>query len=48
MINQNFINEFLYSEGIEPLTLIIVLVVAFVIGAVHALGPGHGKSLMAA
>ncbi|MBN1543180.1 sulfite exporter TauE/SafE family protein [candidate division KSB1 bacterium] len=48
MINQNLINEFLYSEGVEPLTLVIVLAAAFVIGAVHALGPGHGKSLMAA
>ena len=28
--------------------ILSVLVVAFVLGAIHALGPGHGKSLMAA
>ncbi|HOX87343.1 MAG TPA: sulfite exporter TauE/SafE family protein [bacterium] len=47
-MSQDTINKVLYSEGLEPLTLLIVLAAAFVIGAFHALGPGHGKSLMAA
>ena len=28
--------------------IVLVLIVAFILGAIHALGPGHGKSLMAA
>lgn len=47
-MDSNIINEILYSEQIEPLTFVLVLGAAFVIGAIHALGPGHGKSLMAA
>lgn len=47
-MNPNLINEFLYSDQMEPFAVALVLGAAFVLGAIHALGPGHGKSLMAA
>jgi nickel/cobalt transporter (NicO) family protein len=47
-MNSDYINEILYTEQISPLAFVLVLVVSFVLGAIHALGPGHGKSLMAA
>jgi nickel/cobalt exporter len=47
-MNSDYINEILYTEQISPLALVLVLVVSFILGAIHALGPGHGKSLMAA
>jgi nickel/cobalt transporter (NicO) family protein len=36
------------TGGSTPLLWILALATAFVIGGVHALGPGHGKTLMAA
>lgn len=47
-MNEDIIKEALYSPETNPLFFVLVLVVAFVLGAIHALGPGHGKSLMAA
>ncbi len=47
-MNDSIIREFLYRQELDPLTLAIVLGVSFILGVVHALGPGHGKSLMAA
>lgn len=47
-MNEDFIKEALYSPEANPLFLALVLGVAFILGAIHALGPGHGKSLMAA
>ena len=46
-MNQDLIKEVLYYQEISPGVLILVLAIAFVLGAIHALGPGHGKSLMA-
>jgi len=46
-MNQDLIKEVLYYKEISPGVLILVLAIAFVLGAIHALGPGHGKSLMA-
>lgn len=46
-MNQDIIKEVLYYKEISPGMLILVLAIAFVLGAIHALGPGHGKSLMA-
>ena len=34
--------------GSSPVLWIVALAIAFAIGAAHALGPGHGKTLMAA
>jgi nickel/cobalt exporter len=36
------------SGGSSPLLWLVALASAFAIGGIHALGPGHGKSLMAA
>lgn len=47
-MNQNIIKEILYAQELSLPVLLLVLAVAFVLGAIHALGPGHGKSLMAA
>ncbi|MDZ7270108.1 MAG: sulfite exporter TauE/SafE family protein [candidate division KSB1 bacterium] len=47
-MNQDVLKEVLYYEQVSPLFLLGVLAVAFFLGALHALGPGHGKSLMAA
>ncbi len=47
-MSQDWLKEVLYYKEISPLFFITVLIVAFVLGAIHALAPGHGKSLMAA
>ncbi len=47
-MSQDVVKEVLYYERVSPLFLAGVLAMAFVLGAMHALGPGHGKSLMAA
>jgi nickel/cobalt exporter len=47
-VNQNLVKEILYYQHISPVMMALVLAVAFVLGAIHALAPGHGKSLMAA
>jgi ABC-type nickel/cobalt efflux system permease component RcnA len=47
-MNQDVLKEVLYHEHISLGLLLAVLGVAFLLGALHALGPGHGKSLMAA
>ncbi len=44
----NFLKETLYQQNISFSVLLMILFVAFILGALHALGPGHGKSLMAA
>jgi ABC-type nickel/cobalt efflux system permease component RcnA len=36
------------TGGSTPLLWVLALVTAFAIGGIHALGPGHGKTLMAA
>lgn len=36
------------TEELGPLTLLFTLLVAFGLGAVHALSPGHGKTIVAA
>ena len=38
----------LVSWRLTPLALALSLLVAFAFGAIHALGPGHGKTIMAA
>ncbi|NOX38217.1 MAG: hypothetical protein GXO78_11865 [Calditrichaeota bacterium] len=47
-MNLSTINRLLYSPGMSLETLLLVLGVAYLLGAFHALGPGHGKALMAA
>jgi len=47
-MNQDIIKEVLYYQQLSLPVLLLVLAVAFILGAIHALGPGHGKSLMAA
>lgn len=47
-MNQNIVKEVLYAQQLSPAGLLLVFGVAFILGAIHALGPGHGKSLMAA
>ena len=47
-MNQDIVKQVLYSEQLSLPVLLLVLAVAFTLGAIHSLGPGHGKSLMAA
>ena len=47
-MNKDLLKEVLYYEQLSPTLIVLVLIVAFILGAIHALGPGHGKSLMAA
>ncbi|MEJ2634029.1 MAG: sulfite exporter TauE/SafE family protein [Calditrichia bacterium] len=47
-MNQDFVKEVLYYQQLSPGIIALVLGIAFVLGAIHALSPGHGKSLMAA
>ncbi len=42
------IKEYLATEKISLFTLISLLIFAFILGALHALEPGHGKSIMTA
>ena len=47
-MSEDFVKEALYRPDLSPLFLLLILGAAFLLGAIHALGPGHGKSLMAA
>jgi nickel/cobalt exporter len=47
-LNYELLKETLYQQHISPPVLLTILSVAFILGAFHALGPGHGKTLMAA
>ena len=47
-MSENYIKEMLYSQQPDPLIIVLVLGISFILGAIHAMGPGHGKSLMAA
>lgn len=47
-MNHDIVKEVLYYENLSLPVFLLVLTVAFILGAIHALGPGHGKSLMAA
>jgi len=47
-MNKDLLKEVLYYEQLSPTLIVLVLIVAFILGAIHALSPGHGKSLMAA
>ncbi len=42
------IKQALYEPSLSWPVIFLILGVAFVLGALHALGPGHGKGLMAA
>ncbi|MBN2090734.1 sulfite exporter TauE/SafE family protein [candidate division KSB1 bacterium] len=43
-----YIKQALYEPSLSWPVIFLILGVAFVLGALHALGPGHGKGLMAA
>jgi ABC-type nickel/cobalt efflux system permease component RcnA len=47
-MSEDFVKQALYRPDLSPLFLMLILGAAFLLGAIHALGPGHGKSLMAA
>ena len=42
------LTSFLDNKSIRPGMIVIGLLTAFVLGAFHALGPGHGKAMVAA
>ena len=46
-MSQDILKEVLYSEHLSLPVFLLMLAMAFILGAIHALGPGHGKSLMA-
>ena len=47
-MSYDFLKQALYQPSVSLPVLLTLLLVAFVLGILHALGPGHGKSLMAA
>ncbi|MFZ0391671.1 MAG: sulfite exporter TauE/SafE family protein [Calditrichia bacterium] len=47
-MNIDAIKQMLYHQQLTPGMMAVVLLLAFILGVIHALGPGHGKSLMAA
>ena len=47
-MNADYLNQLLHQGELPPATIAIALAVAFVLGAAHALTPGHGKTLVAA
>lgn len=47
-MNEEVLKRALYQSELSLPVLVLILGIAFVLGAIHALGPGHGKSLMAA
>src|SRR5579883_3087776 len=44
----DYLSQLLHRPDIGPGLLIAGLAVAFVLGAIHALSPGHGKTIVAA
>lgn len=47
-MSYEYIKQALYEPTLSWPVIFLILGVAFVLGALHALGPGHGKGLMAA
>ena len=47
-MSPDYLRQALYSSELGLPALLLLGGAAFVLGAIHALGPGHGKSLMAA
>ncbi len=47
-MSYDYLKQAIYLEHLSTGALVLLLGVAFVLGALHALSPGHGKSLMAA
>jgi nickel/cobalt transporter (NicO) family protein len=43
----SFLNKYVKVDSLPPNILFIALVTSFVLGALHALTPGHGKALVA-
>ena len=41
-------SEFIHAENVGPAMLLTMILLSFVYGAVHALSPGHGKTIVAA
>src|ERR1017187_6471652 len=44
----DFLSRFLHQQELTPWMIAVALGVAFVLGAAHALTPGHGKTIVAA
>ncbi|MCI0512510.1 sulfite exporter TauE/SafE family protein [candidate division KSB1 bacterium] len=47
-MNEELLKRALYQSELSWPVIGFILGIAFILGAIHALGPGHGKSLMAA
>jgi nickel/cobalt exporter len=45
---QKWLTEYLYRPTLSPVLVALVLVVSVLLGGLHALTPGHGKTLVAA
>ena len=48
VVHGDFLSRYLSAGKFGPLGILMALLVAFGLGAVHALSPGHGKTLVAA
>src|ERR1019366_4142614 len=44
----DFLSRFLHQQELTPWMIAVALLVAFGLGAAHALTPGHGKTIVAA
>jgi nickel/cobalt transporter (NicO) family protein len=48
VVRGDFLSNLLHHREITPWMMLVAVVVAFVLGAAHALTPGHGKTIVAA
>ena len=48
VVRGDFLSRLLHQREITPWMMLVAIVAAFVLGAAHALTPGHGKTIVAA
>jgi ABC-type nickel/cobalt efflux system permease component RcnA len=48
IVRGDFLSKLLHEQKITPWMMLVAVVSAFVLGAAHALTPGHGKTIVAA
>ena len=48
VVRGDFLSKLLHEQKISPWMMLVAILSAFVLGAGHALTPGHGKTIVAA
>ncbi len=48
VVRGDYLSRFLHQRELAPSMILAALIVAFLLGAAHALTPGHGKTIVAA